>query len=299
MATNAEMILSGDDERTDGSKESKGPDGVARRKRRISTGAVSKGDFESGMAKLSASIEKSFEGFAAKMSNEIIIVRGIAEEAKSTADRAASSTSDLAKEVHELRAQVRQLSLTPPTTPRATGSAPASTQVNPRRYVVLGFKDKTHRTDILERMRVVLATASSSDMNVANKLIDHQLIAPQLRGKVGLVDVAEESPDLLPLLVPHFAAAGLVIKKDRPESERTRSGQIVAVAKTVDALLESKGQTKGAEICWSTGIVWLKELEVCKYRRDLQRMIWGDQLHTVFDAAEISRIQSAYAPRRG
>mmetsp|Transcript_6850 Transcript_6850/g.14963 ORF Transcript_6850/g.14963 Transcript_6850/m.14963 type:complete len:234 (+) Transcript_6850:2-703(+) len=233
------------------------------------------------------------------MSNEIIIVRGIAEEAKSTADRAASSTSDLAKEVHELRAQVRQLSLTPPTTPRATGSAPASTQVNPRRYVVLGFKDKTHRTDILERMRVVLATASSSDMNVANKLIDHQLIAPQLRGKVGLVDVAEESPDLLPLLVPHFAAAGLVIKKDRPESERTRSGQIVAVAKTVDALLESKGQTKGAEICWSTGIVWLKEVEICKYRRDLQKMTWGDRLDTVFDAAEISRIQAAYAPRRG
>jgi len=299
MADNAEMILSGDDERTDGSKGSKGADGVTRRKRRISTGAVSKGDFETGMAKLSESIERSFEGFAAKMSNEIIIVRGIAEEAKSTADRAASSTSDLAKEVHALRAQVRQLSITPPTTPRATGAAPASAQVNPRRYVVLGFKDKTHRIDIIEKMRAVLTTASSSDMNVANKLTDHELIAPQVRGKVGLVDVAEECPELLPLLAPHFTAAGLVIKKDRPETERNRSGQLVAVAKTVDALLESKGGSKGAEICWSTGIVWLKEVEICKYRRDLQKMTWGDRLDTVFDAAEISRIQAAYAPRRG
>eukprot|EP00971_Amphidinium_carterae_P327383 6458713-Amphidinium_carterae.1 len=273
----------------DDKPEGSSPNTHQRRKRRVSGGALSKHDLDAGLEQLATKLEKSFEKFSSDVAKEFVVVRSIAEAAKDTAERAASSADRLSSEVQELRAKVRELSLTPPATPRLASHpgaiGPGDTQANPRRYVITGWKEKTHRNQIVGQVQAILTRASTSDEQIAKELADFKLSAPKVYGKVALIDICKPSQALHSHLGTHFEEQGLRIRRDRPVQERLRSGQLVTVAKTADCILAERSRDQESdtpalktEICFSDGIVWLHIAgtghELGRFDRPTQKWTW-------------------------
>eukprot|EP00971_Amphidinium_carterae_P104742 2074447-Amphidinium_carterae.1 len=154
----------------DDKPEGSSPNVHQRRKRRVSGGALSKHDLDAQLGQLASKLRKSFEKFSGDVAKEFVVVRSIADAAKDTAERAASSADRLSSEVKELRAKVRELSITP----RSRDS-----QANPRRYVITGWKDKTHRNQIVGQVQAILTRASTSDGQIVDDLVDFKLSAPK------------------------------------------------------------------------------------------------------------------------
>eukprot|EP00971_Amphidinium_carterae_P048803 961814-Amphidinium_carterae.1 len=183
---------------------------------------------------LATKLEKRFEKFSSDVAKEFVVVRSIAEAAKDTAELAASSADRLSSEEKELRAKVRELSITPPVTPRLASRPDASgsrdTQANPRRYVITGWKDKTHRSQIVGQVQAINTKAPTSDGQIVDDLVDFRLSAPKVYGKVALIDINKPSQSLHSYLEPFFAEHGLRVRRDRPVQDRHRSAQLVGVA---------------------------------------------------------------------
>eukprot|EP00971_Amphidinium_carterae_P230029 4565549-Amphidinium_carterae.3 len=195
-------------------------------------------------------------------------------------------------------------------TPRLEASADA--QANPRRYVITGWTDKTHRTSIVEQVQTILTRASATDDQIARELVDSKLSAPKVYGKVALIDISKPSQAFHSQLGPHFEEQGLRIRKDRPVQERLRSGQLVTVAKTADRMLAERSRDQSSEsdtpalkteICFSDGIVWLHMggtgHELGRFDRPTQKWIWSRHLADLFSAEEIAKLQASLAQTRG
>eukprot|EP00971_Amphidinium_carterae_P035469 698287-Amphidinium_carterae.1 len=270
---------------------------ITGRKRQHSTGGVTKADLLQMTETLSNRMQQQLTLFKDDLKQESIKMHDELEEVRAVASAAATKTDRVASDLEELRKQIRDL--TPPATPReahhaeSASSSSGTTAVNPRRLVVSGWDQVTHRAKIIKQINDILATAGEE---LTHLLTGYEVVAPKVMGKVGLRDVKPPATaaQLHPLLVPLFQQHSLKIKRDRTLLERQRTGQLVALARAVD---EMKGQTERAEICWSDGIVYWQQQMVGKFVRAEQKWTWS--AHPPLTEEEMEKAKAAVAQHRG
>mmetsp|Transcript_58227 Transcript_58227/g.107504 ORF Transcript_58227/g.107504 Transcript_58227/m.107504 type:complete len:308 (-) Transcript_58227:575-1498(-) len=273
------------------------------RKRRVSEG-LTRHDLAEAMDRLGATLtsklDQSFDRFRGEVSRDIAGVRHLAQSANTLAEQAKQTTEHLTQELEQVKRQLRELSVTPPATPRSN-RAVVDTEIKKNRLVFTGWAKEHHRTELLAAVGAILQRATAANPQLVHSLEGHSMHAPKVYGKTVLLDMREaRAMDVLPLVKP-FVMEPIKLKVDRPLSERIRSQVLVSVAKSVDSIhsMHAQGDDfKRAEICWGDGLVWYNAHKLGQYSRPSGAWTWNDdQLAVVFTAEEITKLKLAVAQR--